>query len=219
VRKILTNAVYQGVAYGNQKQMAPSKRRHPLIGRQAKGEGGESCRLRPPSEWIGVPVPALISQERFAQAQQRLARNQHWSLRNTRGEYLLRRLLSCRWCGLAMNVWNSGQYAYYRCRGLDVLANRGRRDPCHARQLPTRRLDALVWDDVRQVLSQPLVLQDAVKRAREGWLNAAERTARAHDVRRRRAQVQRQIERLVDAYQAEAITLEELQAARGPELL
>ncbi len=215
VRKILTNATYQGVAYGNQKQMVASKRRHPLIGRQAKGEGGESCRLRPPDEWIGVPVPALISSDRFTQAQQRLARNQHWSLRNTRGEYLLRRLLSCRWCGLAMNVWNNGQYAYYRCRGKDVLANRGRRDPCHARQLPTKRIDSVVWDDLRQLLSEPLVLQEAVQRTHEGWLNTDERRARVHDLRRRRAQVQRQSERLVDAYQAEAITLDELQARRA----
>ena len=162
-----------------------------------------------------MPVPSLVSRERFAQAQQRLARNQHWSLRNTRGEYLLRRLLSCRWCGLAMNVWNNGRYAYYRCRGMDVLANRGRRDPCHARQLPTKRIDSVVWDDVRQLLSEPLVLQDAVQRARDGWLSADERSARVHDLRRRRAQIQRQIERLVDAYQAEAITLEELQARRA----
>src|SRR5919206_604187 len=98
-----------------------------------------------------------------------------------------------------------GQDAWCRCRGMDVLANRGRRDPCHARQLPTKRIDSVVWEDVRQLLSEPLVLQDAVQRARDGWLNADERSARAHDLRRRRAQVQRQVERLVDAYQAEAI--------------
>jgi site-specific DNA recombinase len=215
VRKILTNATYQGMAYGNQKQMIPAKRRHPLIGRQAKTEGGESCRLRPSDEWIGVPVPALISPERFAQAQQRLARNQQWATRNTRGQYLLRRLLSCRWCGLAMSVWNNGRYVYYRCRGMDVLANRGRREACHARQIPTTRIDAVVWEDVRQLLSEPTVLQDAVRRAREGGLDGDERTARQQDVRRRRAQVQRQIERLVDAYQAEALTLDELQMRRA----
>jgi site-specific DNA recombinase len=203
------------MAYGNQKQMIPAKRRHPLIGRQAKTEGGASCRLRPSDEWIGVPVPALISPERFAQTQQRLARNQQWATRNTRGQYLLRRLLSCRWCGLAMSVWNNGRYAYYRCRGMDVLANRGRREACHARQIPTTRIDAVVWEDVRQLLSEPTVLQDAVRRAREGGLDGDERTARQQDVRRRRAQVQRQIERLVDAYQAEALTLDELQTRRA----
>ena len=37
VRKILTNPTYQGVAYGNQKQLVPAQRRHPLIGREPEG--------------------------------------------------------------------------------------------------------------------------------------------------------------------------------------
>jgi site-specific DNA recombinase len=214
VRKILMNATYRGMAYGNQKQMVPAKRRHPLLGREPRGEGGESYRLRPVDEWIGVPVPSLIEDARFALAQARLQRNQQWATRNTRGEYLLRRLLSCRWCGLAMNVWNNGRYAYYRCKGMDVLAMRGRREPCHARQIPTARIDDLVWDDLRQLLSEPVVLHDAVQRFREGWLSGEERQAHRRDLRRRRAQIKRRIERLVDAYQAEALTLEELQTRR-----
>ena len=182
VRKILMNATYRGVAYGNQKQMVPAKRRHPLLGREPRGEGGESCRLRPVEEWIGVPVPSLIDDARFTLAQARLQRNQQWATRNTRGEYLLRRLLSCRWCGLAMSVWNNGRYAYYRCKGMDVLAMRGRREPCHARQIPTSRIDALVWDDLRQLLSEPAVLTDAVQRFRDGWLSGEERQAHRRDL-------------------------------------
>jgi site-specific DNA recombinase len=59
------------------------------------------------------------------------------------------------------------------------------------------------------------VLHDAVQRFRDGWLSAEERHAHRRDYRRRRAQIQRRIERLVDAYQAEALTLEELQTRRG----
>src|SRR5262249_11579220 len=110
-----------------------------------------------------------------------------------------------------MNVWNNGRYAYYRCRGMDVLAYRGRREPCHARQIPTARIDDLVWDNVCQVLNEPAVLQDAVQRFRDGWLNTDERQARRRDLRRRRAQIKRRVERLVDAYQAEVLTLDELQ--------
>ena len=114
-----------------------------------------------------------------------------------------------------MNVWNNDRYAYYRCKGMDVLAMRGRREPCHARQIPTYRIDALVWDDLRQLLSEPAVLHDAVQRFRDGWLSGEERQAHRRDLRRRRTQIQRRIERLVDAYQAEALTLEELQARRS----
>jgi site-specific DNA recombinase len=214
VRKILMNTTYRGIAYGNQKQMVPAKRRHPLLGREPRGEGGESYRLRPAEEWIGVPVPSLIDETRLALAQERLQRNQQWATRNTRGEYLLRRLLSCRWCGLAMNVWDNGRYAYYRCKGMDVVVMRGRREPYPRSPDPTSRIDTLVWDDLRQLLREPAVLHDAVQRFRQGWLSGEERQAHRRDLRRRRAQLQRRIERLVDACQAEALTLEELQTRR-----
>jgi site-specific DNA recombinase len=72
----------------------------------------------------------------------------------------------------------------------------------------------LVWHDLRQLLSQPEVLQDAVQRFRVSWLSSEERQTHRRDLRRRRAQLQRRIERLVDAYQAEAVTLDELQQRR-----
>ncbi len=145
IRKVLTNAAYQGIAYGNQQRSVPARRSYPLIGRALKGPGGESVAWRPPEEWVGVPVPALISTERFAQAQARLAQNRQRAPRNTRGDYLLRCLVSCRQCGLAHLVWNNGRYAYYRCKGLDGLMARRHPTPCRSRQVATERLDALVW--------------------------------------------------------------------------
>jgi site-specific DNA recombinase len=75
VRRILCNASYMGVSYGNQHQTVPAKRRHPLLGGPTKGPGGVSQRRRPPEEWIGVAVPALISTELFMLVQERLQRN------------------------------------------------------------------------------------------------------------------------------------------------
>jgi hypothetical protein len=66
------------------------------------------------------------------------------------GEY---RLLSCQWCGLAMNVWNNGPCAYYPCKGMDVLLMRGQREPCLRPQIPTGRIDALLWDDLLQLVA------------------------------------------------------------------
>jgi site-specific DNA recombinase len=210
VRKILVNSTYEGMAYGNQKQMVAARRRHPLIGREPKGEGGESCRLRPREDWIGVPVPALISSERCAEAQARLAQNRQWAKRRTEGQYLLRQLVSCRRCGLAHHICNHGVYAYAQCRGADTLIQRHRPEPCRARRIATARLDALVWTDLCQVVTEPAVLAEAVRRARQGWLSSDERTAQRHDLQRRQAEVTRQIQRLIDAYTAEAVTLEEL---------
>ncbi len=215
VRKILTNATYQGIAYGNQQRTVPARRSYPLIGRALKGAGGASGEWRPPEEWIGVPVPAIVSTERFAQAQTRLAQNRERAPRNTQGEYLLRCLVSCRQCGLAHGIWNNGRYAYYRCKGLDGLMARRRPTPCRSRQVATERLDGLVWADLCQVLTDPAVLDEAVRRAQQGWLSSDERQARRQDLHRRRAEVERQIGRLVDAYTAEALTLEELRQRRA----
>ncbi len=86
--------------------------------------------------------------------------------------------------------------------------------PCRSRQVATARLDALVWADLCQVLTDPAVLDEAVRRAQQGWLSSDERQARRQDLHRRRAEVERQIQRLVDAYTAEVLTLEELRERR-----
>ena len=66
--------------------------------------GENTCRqLRPQEEWIPIPVPAIIDQETHRLAQAQLARNAKLSFRNnTKHAYLLRCLLTCGSCGLAM---------------------------------------------------------------------------------------------------------------------
>jgi len=210
VRGILRNASYRGVAYGNREQRAPAQRRYPLSAREPRRTGGVTARARPAATWIGVPVPALVAPELFAAAQERLARNQRWSPRSTRGEYLLRRLVSCRRCGAAECVSNNGRYAYYRCTTPGTADGAGKATRCQPHAIPTVDLDAAVWADVRQVLTDPAILTEAVQRARDGWLDEGARAARQHDLRTRVGTIERQRQRLIDAYAAEAVTLEEL---------
>jgi hypothetical protein len=82
---------------------------------------------------------------------------------------------------------------------------------CQEQSVPTGALNAVVWADRCRVLSDPAVLDEAVRRAQAGWRNADARTARQHDLRQRRATLARQRQRRIDAYAAEAVTLEELQ--------
>ena len=60
---------------------------------------------RPREEWIEIPVPALVSEEQFEQAQEQLAANKRHATRRTKEPTLLQGMLVCRRCG----------YAYYRC--------------------------------------------------------------------------------------------------------
>jgi site-specific DNA recombinase len=215
VRKILRNHAYTGTAYGNQCQTVPARRRHPLVGRAPKTGGGESYRQRPPEEWIAIPVPAIVTSEAFTAAQARLARNQAWSPRKTKGEYLLRRLVSCRRCGLAHRVQNKRGYVYYQCSGKDTKVMRGRPNGCAARNIRVERLDAAVWADLCALLRDPAVLDEALRRTQAGWLDEGAVATRRQGLRQRGQQLARQIQRLIDAYAAEAITLEELQTRRA----
>lgn len=212
---ILRNTSYRGVAYGNRERRVPARRRYPLSGRAARPSGGVSSRARPADTWIAVAVPALVTPELFTAAQERLGRNRAWSPRNTHGEYLLRRLVSCRRCGRAECVSNNGRYAYYRCLPRAGEHTEGVRARCQRQSIPVGSLDAVVWADLCRVLTDPAVLDEAVRRAQEGWLTDDARAARQRDLRQRRAALDRQRQRLIDAYAAGAVTLEELQSRVG----
>jgi hypothetical protein len=62
------------------------------------------------------------------------------------------------------------------------------------------------------VLTDPAILDEAARRAQAGWLSDDARAAHGHDLRQRRATLERQRQRLIDAYAVGAVTLEELQA-------
>src|SRR5262249_43199827 len=128
---------------------------------------------------------------------------------------LLRCLVSCARCGLACRVWNNGRYARYGCRALNSLVIRCRPEPCHGRQITTKLLDAAVWADLRRVLTEPAALDGAMRPAQQGWLTSDERAARRQGLHGRRRELERQIERLVDAYQAGLLDLEELRQRRA----
>ena len=156
-----------------------------------------TARARPAATRIGVLVSALVAPELFVAAQERLARNQRWSPRSTRGDDLLRRRVSCRRCGAPAWVSDNGRSADYRCTTPGTVAGAGGATRCQAHAVPTADRDAAI-------------LAEAVQRARDGWLDESARAARQHDLRTRVGTLERRRQRHIDAYAAEAVTLEEL---------
>ncbi len=156
-------------------------------------------------------MPALSTGEDVALAQACLARKQAWSRRNAHQDELLRRLVGCRQCGLAQPSINNGRRAVYRCPTQDTAVNRRRPTPCPTPAIPAAR-DAAVGADLCRVRTAPAILDEAVRRAQAGWRNDDARAARGHDLRRRRATLERQRQRCIDAYAVGAVTREELQA-------
>ena len=215
VRGILRNPSYAGRALTSRTRVAPARRRRSAL---LPAGPGESHAPRPEEDWIEVPVPQVVGEETFARAQAKLAANQQGAARNTRHEYLLRALVSCGACRLACTGRQTGAgYRYYLCRGrTDALrAAEGRR--CTARYIPAGQLDELVWADLCALLTDPSQITHALARAQAGAWLPQQLQARQATIRQALGQLQRQQQRLLDAYLAEALGLPELQR-KGQEL-
>jgi site-specific DNA recombinase len=216
IHHILADPFYTGVAYVNRYAYVVPRRRRTATRRPTENVTRQP---RPPEEWIAVPVPAIIDEATHRQAAAQLARNATRSFRNNRRhEYLLRCLLACRTCGRAMfgltypTRATGPAHSYYKCHGKDADSER----ICPQRRAKVEELDAAVWGHVTRLLDDPATLLaqfEAYARRAD-----AERASECAEEERLAAQLRRldrEEQRLVDAYQAEAIDLAELQDRRS----
>ena len=212
VRGILRNPTYAGRALTNRTQVAPARRRKsPML----PAGPGHSHAPRPEEDWIAVPVPPIVSEEIFAQVQAKLDANQQCAARNTRHEYLLRALVSCGACRLSCTGRQVAKgYRYYLCRGRTDPLRAAQGQRCTARYIPAAQLDELVWADLCALLTDPAQAARALARAQGGAWLPQELQARQATIGQALAQLDRQQQRLLDAYLAEVVTLPELDRKR-----
>src|SRR6266704_2237030 len=212
VRGILRNPAYTGRALTNRTRVAPARRRKSAM---LPAGPGVSHAPRPPQDWIEVPVPQIVSEESFAQVQAKLDANQQGAARNTRHEYLLRALVSCGECRLSCTGRQTAAgYSYYLCRGRTDPLRVAQGQRCTARYIPAGQLDELVWADLCALLTDPAHVTRALARARGGAWLPQELQARQQAVAHALGQLDRQQQRLLDAYLAEVIALAELDRKR-----
>ena len=218
VHRIPSDPTYTGTAYANRyAYRAPPK---PRVRGPRAGEA--TCRTpRPRADWTPIPVPAIIDESTCQNASEQLARNSALSFRrNTRHTYLLRCLLTCRTCGLAMfgitqrNKAGDPAHRYYTCHGKDTVA-RDREHRCPQPPAEVDELDAAVWEHVRRLLDDPATLLaqfEALSGPEAGGPAGDPSAPDRWDAHLRR--LDREEQRPVDAYQAEAIDLAELRDRR-----
>ena len=134
--------------------------------------------------------------------------------------YLLRTLVKCGQCGLGMvcirlqSVCKKYEYLYYECKGHQPLTV-GRTTRCTSRNVRADRLDEVAWQSLSQLLHNPSV----IPQLHQSWAEAKQQNissleAQQSQLIQRRQRIERQDQRLLDAYQTEAINLAELQARR-----
>ena len=212
VRGILRNPAYAGRALSNRTQVAPARGRKSAM---LPAGPGVSHAPRPAQDWIAVPVPPVVSEQTFAQVQAKLDANQQGAARNTRHEYLLRALISCGACRLGCTGRQTAAgYRYYLCRGRTDPLRVAQGQRCTARYIPAGQLDELVWADLCALLTDPAQVTRALARAQGGAWLPQELQARQATIGQALGQLERQQQRLLDAYLAEVIALAELERKR-----
>ena len=172
------------------------------------------------SQWIEIPVPALVSPETFALAQECLAENKRLSLRNTKEPTLLQGLLVCEQCGYALYRTSTRtsrrQIKYYRCLGSDRYRHlRGL--VCSCRPIRQDYLDDLVWQQILQLLRSPELIKGELERRRLESLNTSPVQQRKEQLERELTRSKQRMDKLLDAYQEDLMTLADLRK-RAPEL-
>jgi site-specific DNA recombinase len=209
LRCILTNPAYTGVVYAGRTHVRQiGRRRSPLapVGKRSSGTSPT-----PAAEWIVVGhIPAIVTQEQFDQVQAKLEANKRLARRNNHAHhYLLRALVSCGRCHLACSGQTRRRYSYYVCAGKWHVTHSYQAPRCPSRLIPMRSLDAVVWDDLCTVLTHPEVIREALERTQGGAWAPQEAQARRENLRKGITHLERQIERLTEAYLATVVPLEE----------
>jgi site-specific DNA recombinase len=175
-----------------------------------------STRDRPREDWIRIPVPAIISEEVFQRARERLEANKRFSPRNNkRYEYLLSGLLRCQQCGYALygKPASNSRYKrlYYRCAGQDGHRWKDGR-VCAAHPVRVEAIDDLVWAQTCRLLEQPeLVLQEYARRTQKKQRQQSEVKELLAKKKRELKQQELEKERLLDLYQTGHVGLTEIE--------
>ena len=223
VSVILRNEAYIGKgAY--LKSMSSGKRaRHNRTGRQKGGAVrrliGRTARAR--EEWIELPVPAVVDGALFARAQQQRAANQRFSARKTTEQTLLQGLCVCAHCGYTMGR-NSGTGSrggprrhYYRCHGAESW-RRPQGAVCDNPAVRADELDEAVWQEVLALIESPELIQREINRRLAAANDTVAARGRTDALHGELARITARMRRLLDAYQEEVITLDELRERKTP---
>jgi len=218
---LLRNPAYEGKAcFGKTEQSERQRITRPLRQQNGSSHRSNCHRDRPRADWIEVTVPALVSEETFALAQEQLTKNKHHSPRRTIEPTLLQGMLVCQQCGYALyrssTRTSQRKLYYYRCLGSDAYRH-FKGALCTNRPVRSDYLDQFVWDQIIGLLDNGMLIQAEVDRRKEAARNSDPRRQRSETLRREQTRLGNNVARLITAYQEGLVSLAQLRQ-RMPEL-
>jgi len=218
---MLRNPAYKGTACFGKTETAERQRiTRPLRQRGGYSPRSSANRERPREDWIEIPVPALIDEASFALAEEKLEHNKRHSPRRTVEPTLLQGMLVCKRCGYAYyrtsTRTSKRKIYYYRCLGSDDYRYPNGR-VCDSRPVRQDHLDDVVWQHVIRLLEDPGLIQGEIDRRIQANHEAVPTKRHKAALRKEHARFHKKINRLLNAYQEDLLSLEELRK-RMPEL-
>jgi len=208
IMKMLPNTSYIGIWHYNKTiAAAPFKLRKPNAVRRRLNT---TEHRRPRDQWVAVKIPPILNQDTFDAVQRQLERNRQFSKRNCKRQYLLSGLCRCANCGKAVGGSPNNGYQYYRCSSNFGFG--GMPPSCSQKGLPSPRVDRVVWSAIRQALENPQILVQNITGVQEALSKNSQSFHREQeDMARELAKVKEAETRLLDAYSAKAIEVDQLQ--------
>jgi site-specific DNA recombinase len=219
---MLRNPAYAGTAvFGKTMAVAGT----PALNRVARLQGRSVPRAvktvdRPEAEWTRIPVPAIVDQDTFERAGQRLEDNKRFASRNSKVPSLLQGLAACSACGYGYyrtsTRTTSKKIYYYRCLGSDDYRYEGGR-VCGNKPVRADYLDTVVWDHITQLLADPALIRAEISKRLEQARTADPVTRQRKRLELALAKATTAITRMIEAFQEQLITIDELRS-RMPDL-
>ncbi|MGI9514090.1 MAG: recombinase family protein, partial [Anderseniella sp.] len=206
---MLQNPAYMGrAAFGKTKSQGLLPRvRASRHSAETRKRGYSAVRTKR-SEWIEIPVPAIVSEDLFLAVREQLDENRKQARQRRRGAaFLLQGLTVCGHCRYAYygkKVSKSAakggrQYAYYRCIGTDAYRFGGER-VCNNKQVRTERLDELVWQQVVELLSEPGRLKNEYERRLDLLEQNERKNIDTAALEKQKRHLEQSKSRLIDSY-------------------
>jgi site-specific DNA recombinase len=212
---LLRNPAYRGLAcFGKTRASARTRIMRPQRRRGVTMPCATVGHERPREEWIEIPVPALVTEESFARAQELLHQNKIRSRRRTIAPSVVQGLVSCAKCGYAFSRTSTQTSArkihYYKCIGSDSWRKLGGPVCDNGRFIRQELLDQIVWAEVIRLLEDPTLIHQELDRRLAVAHDSDPTRKREQSLKRESTHVGKGIERLLNAYQEGLLSIEQL---------
>jgi site-specific DNA recombinase len=211
---MLRNPAYRGVACFGKTRLSARAQMRPQRRRGMTTPSNTAGHQRPREEWIEIPVPALVTEETFARAQELLYQNKIRSRRRTIAPSVVQGLVGCAKCGYAFSRTSTQTSArkihYYKCIGSDSWRKLGGPVCDNNRFIRQELLDQIVWAEVVRLLEDPVLIQQELDRRLAAARTSDPTRKREQNLQRELTHVGKGIERLLTAYQEGLLSLEQL---------